>query len=264
MCLVSIAWKQSERYPLVIAANRDEYHARPTLPVREWDDAPGVFGGRDLRAGGGWLALSRDGRLAAVTNVREGQRVSTGTSRGLLVSEFLRRGAGAGAVAEAERRHAEAGQFGPYNLLLWDGRDLVHATNRPAASWQLLPPGLHGVSNGALNSPWPKLQRVAAALRHWLQQPASDSDPDVSSLLGALADVSVAPDAELPDTGVGLETERRLAPPFIRGAEYGTRASSVVLVGRDGRTLFVERNYDPGGVRTGEERIVLSMAAAME
>ena len=262
MCLVSIAWKLSEHYPLVIAANRDEYHARPTLPAHEWDDAPGVFGGRDLRAGGGWLALSRAGRLAAVTNVREGQHAATGKSRGLLVSEFLRRSAGAGAVSEAARRHDEASQFGPYNLLLWDGRDLVHATNRPAAGWQVLPPGLHGVSNGALNSPWPKLRRVAAGLRHWLQQPHGNSEADVSSLLGALADNSVAPDVELPDTGVGLEAERRLAPPFIRGAAYGTRASSVVLVGRDGRTTLIERNYDAGGEPAGERRIVLSMCNA--
>jgi uncharacterized protein with NRDE domain len=259
MCLVTLAWNVSDRYPLVIAANRDEFHGRPTLPAREWTDAPGVFGGRDVRAGGGWLALTRAGRLAAVTNVREPVPASSAKSRGHLIRDFMLRG---GQAAEtAARQHADAHDYGPYNLILWDGHELVHATNRPVPVWAALTPGLHGLSNGALDSDWPKVRRVVGSLQSWLATlPDVDHDPDTTALFTALADANTAADGELPNTGVGVEVERRLSPPFICGEEYGTRASTVVLVRRDGHTTLIERSFGPGGAPAGESRVVLPIS----
>jgi uncharacterized protein with NRDE domain len=256
MCLVALAWNVSHRYPLVIAANRDEFHARPTLPAHEWQDAQGVFGGRDLRAGGGWLALSAKGRLAVVTNVREPMRAAGGKSRGHLVRDFVM--GNESAAIEATRGHADAHEYGPFNLILWDGRELVHATNRPQSLWSALQPGVYGISNGPLDSPWPKVQRMVTGLQRWLRDSENAShEADTAALFAALADADSAPDAELPDTGVGLEAERRLAPPFIRGEEYGTRASTVVMVSHDRQATLIERSFAPLGVPTGELRIVL-------
>jgi uncharacterized protein with NRDE domain len=259
MCLVTLAWNVCHRYPLVIAANRDEFHERPTLSAREWTDAPGVYGGRDLRAGGGWLAMSRSGRLAAVTNFREPVPASGLKSRGQLIRDFMLRDESAAATAALQR--ADSRDFGPYNLILWDGRELVHATNRPVPAWTALNSGLHGLSNGALDSDWPKVRRVVGSLQSWLVTlPDADHDPDTTPLFTALADTSTAADGELPNTGVGLESERRLSPPFICGEEYGTRASTVVLVRRDGHATLIERSFGPGGAPAGESRVVLPMS----
>jgi uncharacterized protein with NRDE domain len=263
MCLVTLAWNVSHHYPLVIAANRDEFYVRPTLPAQEWDNAPGVYGGRDLRAGGGWLALSQDGRLAAVTNVREPLPHSSARSRGHLIRDFMLNGGHA--ADEAALRLADAKDYGPFNLLLWDGRDVIHVTNRPVPGWVALEPGLHGLSNGALDSDWPKVRRVQSTLKSWLATlPDASCEPDVEAdvapLFAALSDADTAQDAELPNTGLDLEMERQLSPPFICGDEYGTRASTVVLVRRDGRTILIERRFGAGGVPDGESRVALPMS----
>jgi uncharacterized protein with NRDE domain len=261
MCLIAFAWNAHPRYTLVLAANRDEQHERPTAAAGRWDDAPDVYGGRDLRQGGSWLALNRNRRLAAVTNVREPVRLEGLKSRGQLVRDFV---VGDGcAVTEAELRRMDGSDYGPFNLLLWDGLELVLASNRPEPAWTTLSSGIHGISNGAVDEPWPKVRRLTARLRSWLEaQPATAATADPSPLFAALADSETAPDAELPDTGVGIEAERRLSPPFIRGSAYGTRASTVLLIGRDGRASLVERNFGPEGVDAGERRIDLQLAAA--
>src|SRR5258706_1158760 len=145
MCLVSIAWQQSDRYPLVIAANRDEFHARPTVAAQAWEDAPGVYGGRDLREGGGWLAMSPQRRLAAVTNVRAARHTAAARSRGHLVRDFLL--GGASAAADAARHQAEAGLYGSSNLVLWEGRALVHCPNFLDPGRPDLSPRWHGGSH---------------------------------------------------------------------------------------------------------------------
>jgi uncharacterized protein with NRDE domain len=256
MCLIAIAWRQSARYPLVIAANRDEQHERPALAAQQWHDAPGIYGGRDLREGGSWLALTADGRLAAVTNVRGAVRVEGGKSRGHLVRDYLLRGGEA--VRAAHEITGEGGGYGPFNLLLCDGRELVHVTNRPTAAWSTLPPGVHGVSNGALNAAWPKVARLTAQLQAFVAQLDDYSmEPDTEPLFRALGDTTEAPDAELPDTGVGLEMERRLSPPFVCGDNYGTRASTVALLNPAGSARLIERSFDAGGQFVEERRIVL-------
>lgn len=253
MCLIAAAWRCSERFPLVIAANRDELHERPTLMAAPWRDAPEILGGRDLLAGGGWLALSRRGRLAAVTNLRRGERVTAARSRGELVRDFLLDDASAPASAAAGLMHAN--DFGPYNLLLWDGDTLVHATNRPEAACAPLRAGLHGLSNGPIDADWPKVRRLKDRLGHWLGTVTADAAPDVAPLFSALADEQGAPDADLPDTGLGLDVERRLAPAFIRNPHYGTRASTVVLLDSAGHAQFLERSFAPGGDATSDVRL---------
>lgn len=245
MCLIAFAWRAHPRYSLVLAANRDEAHARPTAALDEWSDLPGVFGGRDLEAGGSWLGLKADGRLAAVTNVRVAAGKETVLrSRGELATAFL---AGEDdAATHAEALMLQTQQYGPFNLLLSDGLTLVHASNRPASHWQAVAEGVHGLSNGALDAPWPKAEALRAAVSQWI---ASDVD-DPAPLFAALADETIAGDERLPDTGVGVVLERLLSPPFIRGRTYGTRASTVVLVGVDG-VRMEERRFGPGGVALG-------------
>jgi uncharacterized protein with NRDE domain len=172
MCLIAFAWNAHPRYTLVLTANRDEQHERPTAAAGRWDDAPDVYGGRDLRQGGSWLALNRNRRLAAVTNVREPVRLEGLKSRGQLVRDFV---VGDGcAVTEAELRRMDGSDYGPFNLLLWDGLELVLASNRPEPAWTTLSSGIHGISNGAVDEPWPKVRRLTARLRSWLEaQPAT-------------------------------------------------------------------------------------------
>ena len=255
MCLIALAWRLHPRYPLAIAANRDELHARPTAAASLDPDAPSVYGGRDLVQGGGWLQVSRLGRLAAVTNVRDGRRgeASEPRSRGWLVRDFVR---GNAAATEFAGTTASVGGHGPFNALFWDGRDLVHASNHPDMRHAGVAPGLHAMSNGAFDAPWPKSMAATRALEAWLDTPLAGADPlgspqVLEPLFAALADTSMAPDGELPDTGIGIELERRLSPPFVTGVDYGTRCSSVVLVASD-HVLFAERRFGPGGVPAGD------------
>lgn len=261
MCLVALAWRAHAAFPLVVAANRDESFQRPSVPAQEWPDAPGIYGGRDLLEGGSWMALAAKGRLAAVTNVREPQRAIQPLSRGRLVREFLLgdEAAAAGALRATQR----ADDYRPFNLLLWDGRELVHATNRPRPDQQVLAPGVHGISNGPLDAPWPKVRWTVEGLRDWLGAlKASDGEPDVGPLFAALASEQRAATEELPQTGVALELEQRLSAPFIRGDAYGTRASTVLLVRRDGRATLVERNFGSGGSLAEERRLDLRLQLA--
>lgn len=253
MCLIAVAWQLDPRYPLALIANRDEFHGRPAAAAGFDPEHADVYGGRDLQAGGGWLMVSARGRLAVVTNVRDGLHPETAPrSRGALVHGFV--AGDASAAAFAAHLAASAGEYGRYNLLLWDGEDLVFASNHPVFAAHPVVPGVHAMSNGALDAPWPKAMHATRALSAWLasEGPAAPIDAHgLSSLFDALADTTIAPDALLPDTGVGIELERTLSPPFVRGERYGTRCSSVVLVD-DARILFAERRYGPGGVRAGE------------
>ena len=229
MCLVAFAHRPGTRLPWVLASNRDEFHDRPTAPLAWWQDAP-LLGGRDLEAGGSWLALSRGGLLALVTNVREPQRSAEPVrSRGELVTRWLQAPLFEPEALQAwsdEPRHG-------FNLLGLDllGGRAVHLGNRPARA-QAVPPGLHGLSNATLGTPWPKVrtlqQRLADTLAHELPP-----DTVTERLMRALADTAPVPDDQLPATGVPLERERQLAPAFIRitgGArDYGTRCSTVVI-----------------------------------
>ena len=245
MCVVAFAWQLHPRWRLVLAGNRDEFHARPTMSLAAWPGS-GVIAGRDLQSGGTWVGLDRRGRVAVVTNVRDGLAAPhAGPSRGALPVAFL-----AGpedAAASTERLLGVAGRHAPFNLMLADATGCWHLGNHPLQR-EPLATGVHGISNGRLDAPWPKTRHLASALQAWVDA----GDDDLRALWAALGDERIALDADLPDTGVGLELERRLSPAFIRGETYGTRASTIIAVDRDGRGFIHERRFGPGGAFEGE------------
>ncbi|QXE87300.1 NRDE family protein [Geomonas nitrogeniifigens] len=244
MCTLLLAYRAHPAYRLVIAANRDEYYQRPTEPARFWEDAPHIFAGRDLVHGGTWLGVTATGRIAALTNYRDpGDPHRHGpSSRGRLVSGFLAEEAGA---EEYLARLRESGiAYGGYNLLVGDSERLLCYSNK---SDRVLPiePGIHGLSNHLLDTPWPKVRCGKDGLARLL----SRGHVEPEELFALLADETHPADQELPDTGVGLELERMLSPIFIRSAQYGTRSSTVLLVDHEGKAVFIERGFDGGMVR---------------
>ncbi len=264
MCLIALAWRTHPRYELALIANRDESHARPTAPAGPDPVHGDMYGGRDLVQGGGWLLLSSRGRLAAVTNVRAGFAAEVAPrSRGALVRDFV---SGEGSSADFLTALAPfAGEYGRFNLLLWEGGLLRFASNHPHFVSHAVTPGMHAMSNGAFDAPWPKSGQATRALSAWLVSPEADLEPaslgtPLAPLFAALADTTQAPDAALPDTGVGLALERVLSPPFVRGERYGTRCSSVVLVGADAIT-FVEQRFGPDATAQGESTATLWRSA---
>ena len=264
MCLIAFAWRRDSRYPLVLIANRDEFHGRPAAPAGFDPDAADAYGGRDLAEGGSWLQVSTRARLAAVTNVRTGlppQRKPR--SRGWLVRDFVR--GESGAIEFAAAQESGAAEHGPFNLLLFDGALLAFACNHPRPEHAIVAPGLHAMSNGAFDEPWPKSGHATQALEAWLASTSCDADPigqaTLAPLFAALADTTVAPDALLPHTGVGPELERALSAPFVSGERYGTRCSSVVLVGND-HIVFAERRFGPSAAAAGESFAVLPILPA--
>lgn len=254
MCLIALAWNVHPRYPLALIANRDEFHGRAAAPAGPDPEHADVYGGRDLLQGGSWLMVSTRGRLAAVTNVRVGLNPETAPrSRGALVRGFVSGDASADAYLTALA--AEAPDYGRFNLVVWDGTALAFASNHPHYVTHAIKPGVHAMSNGAFDASWPKSMHATRALSSWLDGSANDA-PMLAELFDALADTTAAPDAALPDTGVGLEFERALSPPFVHGETYGTRCSSVVLVDADAIT-FVERRFGPNAQPLGETAALL-------
>lgn len=247
MCLILFAVDAHPAYHLVVAANRDEWFDRPTAPAAFWDDAPAVLAGRDLEANGTWMGVTRGGRFAALTNFRDPAANRPGArSRGALVRDFL---AGAGAAPDYLRAvAAEAERYNPFSLLVGDARGLFYFSNRAGAIVPVAP-GVHGLSNHLLDVPWPKVRLGKSRLAERLR---GEVDPD--ALLAALDDPVPAPDDALPRTGVALDWERDLSPVRIRTRDYGTRASTVLLVSRDGCVTFVERSFDAVGAATGTVR----------
>lgn len=246
MCLAVVAIGMHPRYVLVAAANRDEFHARPTAAARWWDDAtPPILAGRDLAQGGTWLGVTGAGRFAFVTNVREPARHDPAApSRGALVPALLRETRPiASAMADVVARGADCNGF---NLLGVEGLRASFGSNRGAAS-RPLGPGVYGVSNAGLDTPWPKLVRVKASLAQWMAR----QDASIDALFDILADTTRASDETLPDTGITRERERLLSSPFIVSDGYGTRSSTIVTIDRDGVVRFVERSFDPRGTITG-------------
>ncbi|OYW32600.1 MAG: hypothetical protein B7Z51_02950 [Methyloversatilis sp. 12-65-5] len=261
MCLIALGWRMRPDLPLLVIANRDEFHRRPTAPLAFWPDAPDVLAGRDLQSGGTWMGVTRDGRFAALTNFRDpsAQRANAG-SRGLLVSGFLTGRAGALEYADTLRRRG--GDYNGFNLLLSDGTSLVWIGHPGDGDVDVrtLEPGAHAVSNHLPGTPWPKLVRALDGLTRLLDPPHASAphafDAITDEAFALLADDTPADDADLPDTGVGLEWERRLSPVFISGDEYGTRSGTVLRLTH--RHLDIEeRRYGSGGHYQGASRFCL-------
>ncbi|WP_240624023.1 NRDE family protein [Ahniella affigens] len=255
MCLIAFAYQVHPLYELILIGNRDEFHARPSDALHAHVDAPGVYGGRDAQAGGGWLLVHAAGRLVTVTNVRHGSPEQAKRSRGQLVKGLItdtRPAAALHAISDAEAK-----RFGRFNALAFDRDGLSYLRNFPEVSRERLGPGVYGLSNGALNTPWPKVARTRSALEAWLDR--GDADP--TALLDILKHQQQFADAELPDTGVGLEWERLLSSPFIVGEHYGTRASSLVLVGRD-QIRFIEQSFGPNATPLGQRELLIAREPA--
>lgn len=243
MCLILFAYRLHPRYRLLLAANRDEFYARPALPLAFWPDQPQVLAGRDEQGGGTWLGVSPAGRFAALTNYRDPTAIKPGApSRGGLVEAWL---AGQASPADyLDRLQVRAEDYNGFNLLLGTSDELWYYGSRAGVP-QRLPPGLYGLSNHLLDTPWPKVERGKQALAALLDSP----EPALSDLFTLLADRTQPPDEQLPDTGVGLALERLLAPLFIESPQYGTRCSTALLWAQDGRLTVAERQAADGSQR---------------
>ena len=251
MCLIGIAWKAHPDFPLIVAANRDEYHTRPTAPAAWWPDAPQLLAGRDLQSGGAWMGITRAGRFAALTNYRSATEIDANApSRGALVADFL---TGAASPAQyASVVGAEGARYNGFNLLAGTLEQLWYVGNHGATPVALTP-GVYGLSNALLDTPWPKVTSLKMALGAVLGRVVSQ-DPLQSTVSGlvpdlfqALSSTRPSPDNALPQTGVPVERERVLSSAMIIAPVYGTRASTVLCVARDGNVLWEERSITPAG-----------------
>lgn len=242
MCLIVFTWQPESAMPLRMAANRDEFYARPTQALQWWTDAPQVLAGRDVQAGGTWLGVTRSGRFAALTNVRDLSLPQGARSRGELTADFLT--ASSTPLAYAEQVHAAAGDYSGFNLLVGTPAQLVYYNSQEGAP-RVLEAGSYGMSNAALDTPWPKLLRTREGLL------GLTAEAPLAHYLELLADPTQPADHHLPDTGIGLVWERLLGSAFIQSEAYGTRASSVLRLGRERAELF-ERSFGPHGVALGD------------
>lgn len=251
MCLLSFRWLDHPTYSLIFAGNRDEAYQRPTRPAQFWDENPNLLAGRDLKAGGTWMGVTRTGRWAVITNVRDPSRQRPDApSRGHLVTDYLQ--STVSPTAFGESLAEETSRYNGFNLLVGTPTRCVYiSTERDEA--ESVSPGIHGLSNAELDTSWPKTDRAKQNLLR-LTQPRSTTNGrgsvDPSALLEMLNDREPFPAHQLPDTGVGEELEKMLSPLFITSEEYGTRASTVLLISRSGQVTFVERTF----IRGDEER----------
>ncbi len=239
MCLILFSYRNDPRYDLIFAANRDEFYHRPADPISFWREAPHVLAGKDLTAGGTWFGITRDGRIAAITNYRDPASLrSDAPSRGLLVSRFLTEAFSPEEYLDLMQK--EGGQYNGFSLLFGDLSGLYYFSNRSRTSGKIAP-GTYGLSNRFLDTPWPKVIRGKEALSR-IQSGGGDLDPAL--LFSILADTSLPEEKDLPETGVGREWERLLSPLFISAPGYGTRSSTVVLIDKSRHALVEERTFN--------------------
>jgi uncharacterized protein with NRDE domain len=240
MCLILFSWKQDTHH-LLLAANRDEFYQRPSIEADFWETSPPILAGRDLKEGGTWIGVSTSGRFAAVTNYRAVDSTTYPKSRGHLTRDYL-----TGSLSPKEFALAlepTADQYAGFNLLIGDMHQLVYCSNRhPEQFWQPLEPGLYGLSNHLLDTPWPKVVKGKAVLERFIQ---SDSQPH-DALFELLQDSTPAATEALPDTGVGLTLEKLLSPIFIASPGYGTRTSTLMKIDKGFNLVFEEKNYVAG------------------
>ncbi len=256
MCLILFSLAHHPGYPLIIAANRDERYERASASLGFWDDAPNVAGGRDLEAGGTWLGITRQGRWAALTNYRQpGSYRSDARSRGRLVSDYLL--ATTSPARYLGDLEASSQRYNGFNLLAGTLDQAWYLSNHEAHA-RPIEPGVHGLSNHLLNTPWPKV----ALGRKFLQNlPLDSAGAIIEALLARLRDATRPADADLPDTGIGPDRERALSPPFIEAGHYGTRASTVIVVDAHGEVAIEERRFGPYGTPIGSDGLTFRLEA---
>lgn len=254
MCLILFAWETHPDYRLILAANRDEFYHRPAKPLDFWPDQPNLLAGRDLQAGGTWMGLTRNGRLAAITNYREpASAQANAPSRGELVQNFL--SSDMRPEAYLNEIKTNGNRYNGFNLLVGNLDSLWYYGNR-APAIQRIQPGIHGLSNHLLDTPWPKVSTGKAGLQRILATNSGSPDDLENALFHMLSDQTRPPDAALPDTGIGPSWERLLSPLFITSDIYGTRNSSLILIDRAYRATFIEKTYtyEKQGVLTANRK----------
>jgi uncharacterized protein with NRDE domain len=239
MCLILFGYKVSEKYPLILAANRDEFHQRPTKSMHFWQESPYILAGKDLEQGGTWMGINKDtGRFAALTNYRDPAALNaTAPSRGGIIVDFLTTNADINTHSIDFQKTAHA--YNGFNLLFGTKEELYWFCN-VKNSMEKVPPGVHGLSNRFLDTPWPKVESGKKAL-----QKVIDKNINRDALFSILTDQYTPDDTALPDTGIGLEWERLLSPLFIQSPTYGTRSSTVLLMDQKGNIEVTERSYTP-------------------
>ncbi|WP_010529796.1 NRDE family protein [Lentibacillus jeotgali] len=241
MCLINFQFHDHPNYKLIIAANRDEFYKRPTAPAQFWEDNSDILAGRDLVGMGTWLGITKSGRIAALTNYRDpNEDQQNKKSRGHIVKDFLESSMPVAGFFTGLKH--EKNVYGGFNFIAGNPEQLYYYSNIED-SISMVSPGTHGLSNEFLDTPWPKVMKGKERLASYLRQNATiETDP----LFDIISDAEQAPDELLPDTGVGLDFERKLSPLFIKTPEYGTRCSTVLLVDRNNQVTFIERRFNKG------------------
>jgi uncharacterized protein with NRDE domain len=238
MCSIFFAYDYHPDYKLILAANRDEFYARPTLQAHFWDEMPQVLAGKDLEQCGTWLGITRQGKMAALTNFRDpAAHRSEVRSRGLLVRDYLC--SSVSAVPYLTELDMTRTVYNGFNLLVWE-HDVLWYYSNFSKGMERLKPGIHGLSNHILDTPWPKVEKGKLAMQRCMNLNKEDIR---KWLFEVLADKEQAPDQDLPVTGVSMEWERLLSSIFIESVDYGTRVSTVVLIDRHGNVEFHERSF---------------------
>ena len=251
MCLITFAFQHLDKYPLLVIANRDEFYARPTAPLHWWEDGhTGIIGGRDLQDGGTWMGMSANGRFAALTNYRSPEHMQVGKpSRGELVTMCLREEM---PLEEMRRFLVTRGdKYNGFNLIYGSTEELYYYNNVQNKHQQVYP-GIYGLSNAFLNTPWPKVQKATTAFENLIIQPDAEN-----LLIQMMQNDETAADSELPHTGVPPEWEKKLSAMFITSAEYGTRLTTFVSIDRNGNVVYREKGYQP----VSDHRITFNLIA---
>jgi len=239
MCLILFAHKVHPEYPLIVAANRDEFYKRPTEAAKWWKSYPGLLGGKDLIGGGSWFSVNEKGNFAALTNIREPENFNKDApSRGPLVTDFLLKKNDPAQYISSIQNSGKA--YNGFNLLLGDGKDIYYFSNR-SESLGKLEPGVYGLSNHLLDTPWPKVKKGKEKLSRLLENPVISP----KSLLEGLKDKEIEEDANLPSTGVPIEWERSLSAMYIEMENYGTRCSTILTISNENVVNFLEESYIP-------------------
>ncbi len=250
MCLLVFALRKHPRLPLIVAGNRDEFHTRPTQAAHWWPDKHDIIGGRDLQAGGTWLAMHRDGRFAAVTNYRDAHRERAGLqSRGHLITGFL----DADARTVDYLRSIDGDAYAGFNLLVADRQSAGYLSNR-GAGLRELPAGIYGLSNATLDDPWTKVTRTKLKLAELI----SEDNINETTLIRILGDREKASADEVQTNGLSFSMAHALTAPFIVHPDYGTRCSTVLTVDDAGSVCFLERSFDASGRPSGDARYVFT------
>jgi len=251
MCLIAFSYKTHPKYKLILAANRDEFYERPTRVAKFWVDEnqPNILAGKDLKAKGTWMGISKTGKWGALTNYRDPSNIrESAPTRGTLVLDFLKSGQTPEAYLENLKSNSE--QFNGFNILVYEGNELLHYSNESDEITELKP-GIHGVSNALLNTSWPKLHNA----KNELDRITSSENFEKEELFSLLKNPERAPDNQLPSTGIPYEWEKAISSIFIKTDNYGTRCSTLLMIDYEGNAEFIERRYDTDSGEVVDENV---------